>query len=251
MAALFPDHAEALRSTVQIAEMCDFTLKGVNSLPAFDVPAGFTIESYFEKVTRDGFAERRRLLDPLAAAGRLRHPLAEYEARLEKEIGVIRRVGFAGYFLIVWDFIRYAREQDDPGRAGPRLGGRQPGRLGAAHHRHRPDRVRPDLRALPQRGAHQPPRHRHRLLRGAPRRGDRVRHAQVRPRERRPDHHLRDDEGEGRRARRRPRDGPRLRRGRQDREDDPVRPEDDARQGARRSRRRCRTRTRRTRASRS
>jgi DNA polymerase-3 subunit alpha len=120
MAALFPDHPEALRSTVQIAEMCDFTLKGVDSLPAFDVPPGFTIESYFEKVTRDGFAERRRGLDPLAEAGRLRHPVADYEARLEKEIGVIRRVGFSGYFLIVWDFMRYARERGIP--VGPGRG---------------------------------------------------------------------------------------------------------------------------------
>ena len=141
MAALFPDHAEALRSTVQIAEMCDFTLKGVNSLPAFDVPAGFTIESYFEKVTRDGFGDRRRVLDPLAAAGRLRHPLAEYEARLEKEIGVIRRVGFSGYFLIVWDFIRYARERTIP--VGPGRGSAAGSLVAYAlrHHRHRPDRV--------------------------------------------------------------------------------------------------------------
>jgi DNA polymerase-3 subunit alpha len=120
MAALFPDHPEALHSTVQIAEMCDFTLKGVDSLPAFDVPPGFTIESYFEKVTRDGFAERRRTLDPLADAGRLRHPLPAYEGRLEKEISVIRRVGFAGYFLIVWDFMRYARERGIP--VGPGRG---------------------------------------------------------------------------------------------------------------------------------
>ena len=120
MAALFPDHPEALQSTVQIAEMCDFTLKGVNSLPAFDVPPGFTIESYFEKVTRDGLLDRRRALDPLAAAGRLRQPIAEYEARLEKEIGVIRRCGFAGYFLIVWDFIRYAKERRIP--VGPGRG---------------------------------------------------------------------------------------------------------------------------------
>jgi DNA polymerase-3 subunit alpha len=120
MAALFPDHPEALSSTIEIADMCDFTLKGVSSLPAFDVPAGFTIETYFEKVTRDGFAERRRTLDVLAAAGRLRHPLADYEARLEKEIGVIRRVGFSGYFLIVWDFIRYAKEQQIP--VGPGRG---------------------------------------------------------------------------------------------------------------------------------
>ena len=143
MAALFPDYPEALLSTVQIAEMCDFQLKAVSSLPAFDVPDGYSIESYFEKVTRDGFAERRRTLDPLAAAGRLRHPLADYEARLDKEIGVIRRVGFSGYFLIVWDFIRYAKEKRHPGRAGPRLRRRQPRRLRAAHHRHRPDRERP------------------------------------------------------------------------------------------------------------
>ena len=120
MAALFPDHPEALRSTVEIAEMCDFTLEGVSNLPAFDVPPGFTIDSYFEKVTRDGFAERRQALDVLAAAGRLRYALADYEARLDKEIAVIRRVGFAGYFLIVWDFIRYARELRIP--VGPGRG---------------------------------------------------------------------------------------------------------------------------------
>ncbi len=120
MAALFPDHPEALHSTVQIAEMCDFTLKAVDSLPAFDVPPGFNIESYFEKVTRDGFAGRRQTLEPLAEAGRLRHGLKDYEERLEKEIGVIRRVGFSGYFLIVWDFMRYARDQGIP--VGPGRG---------------------------------------------------------------------------------------------------------------------------------
>jgi DNA polymerase-3 subunit alpha len=120
MASLFPDHPEALESTVCIAEMCDFTLKPVSTLPAFDVPPGFTIESYFEQVTRDGFAERRQALAALDAAGRLRHALADYESRLEKEIGVIRRCGFAGYFLIVWDFIRHAKEQRIP--VGPGRG---------------------------------------------------------------------------------------------------------------------------------
>ena len=120
MAAIFPDHPEALSSTVEIAEMCDFELQGVSTLPAFDVPPGFSTFSYFEKVTRDGFAERRRVLEPLAEAGRLRHPLADYAARLDKEIAVIHRVGFAGYFLIVWDFIRYARERKIP--VGPGRG---------------------------------------------------------------------------------------------------------------------------------
>jgi DNA polymerase-3 subunit alpha len=120
MAAVFPDHPEALANTVAIAEQCGFFLKPAGELPAFDVPPGFTIESYFEKVTRDGYAERLKMLEPLASAGRLRHTLDEYAARLDKEIGVIRRVGFAGYFLIVWDFIRYAREHGVP--VGPGRG---------------------------------------------------------------------------------------------------------------------------------
>ncbi len=120
MARVFPDHPEALQNTLRVAEMCDFKLEGVSTLPAFDVPPGFTIDSYFEKVTREGFAERQRVLLPLAEAGRLRHPMTDYEARLEKEIGVIRRVGFAGYFLIVWDFIRFARERKIP--VGPGRG---------------------------------------------------------------------------------------------------------------------------------
>ncbi len=120
MARVFPDHPEALSNTLRVAEMCDFKLEGVSTLPKFDVPPGFTIESYFEKVTREGFAERERVLRPLAEAGRLRFPIADYEARLDKEIGVIRRVGFAGYFLIVWDFIRYARERGIP--VGPGRG---------------------------------------------------------------------------------------------------------------------------------
>jgi len=120
MARVFPDRPDALANTLKIAEMCSFQLKGAASLPAFDVPSGFTADGYFEKVARDGFAERRRTLEPLASTGRLSHPLSAYEERLEKEIGVIRRVGFAGYFLIVWDFIRYAREQGIP--VGPGRG---------------------------------------------------------------------------------------------------------------------------------
>jgi DNA polymerase-3 subunit alpha len=120
MATLFPEHPEALANTVRIAEMVDFTLKATGSLPAFSVPEAFTTDSYFEQVARDGFAERLKVLGPLAAAGRLRYPLAVYEERITKEIGVIQRVGFSGYFLIVWDFIRYARENLIP--VGPGRG---------------------------------------------------------------------------------------------------------------------------------
>jgi len=120
MARSFPDHLQALANTLAVAEMCDFALKAVDTLPAFDVPPEYSLESYFEKVVREGFAERCRALEALAAAGRLGHPLSVYRERLEKELAVIRRVGFAGYFLIVWDFIRFAREQHIP--VGPGRG---------------------------------------------------------------------------------------------------------------------------------
>ena len=216
MARVFPDQPEALANTA--AGRRDVRLharRECRRCPAFDVPPGFTIESYFEKVTRDGFAERRKVLEPLAEAGRLRYPAR----RLRGAAGQgDRRHPPGGLRRLLPDRLGLhplrARARD-PGGPGPRLGGGQPRRLRAGHHRHRPDRVRPALRALPEPGAHQPARHRHRLLREPARRGDRVRHPEVRPRERGPDHHLRDHEGEGGGARRRPRAGHELRRRRQ------------------------------------
>ena len=120
------------------------------SCPTSPCPKATTSTDYFEKVARDGFAERARAWRAEADAGRLRHPLEEYRERLDREIKMIREMGFAGYFLIVWDFIRFAREQRDPGRARPRLGGGLARRLLHAHHRHRPDAVRPAVRALPE-----------------------------------------------------------------------------------------------------
>ena len=142
-------------------------------------------------------------LQALQASGTLRHPIEEYENRLWYEIEMIKRMEYPGYFLIVWDFIRYAREKGIPVGPGTRIGGRQPGRLLPAHHRRRSARLRPHLRALPEPRARVAARHRHRLLRAAARRGHRVRHAEIRARERRADHHVRDDEGARRRARRR------------------------------------------------
>ena len=126
------------------------------------------------------------------------------------------------------------------GRPGPRLGGRQPGRVLPAHHRRRSARLRSHLRALPQPRARVAARHRHRLLRAAARRGDRVRDAEVRPRERRADHHVRHDEGQGGRPRRRPRARDAVRRRRQGRQADSGGARHDARQGARGDRRRSR-----------
>jgi DNA polymerase-3 subunit alpha len=121
MAAVFGDHPDALRNTLLVAERCNVTIpKGQNHLPTFGVPEGFTIDSYFEHVVREGYAQRLPRLRELAAAGRLRRAIDEYDRRLDYEIEMIKKMGFPGYLLIVWDFIRYAREEGIP--VGPGRG---------------------------------------------------------------------------------------------------------------------------------
>jgi DNA polymerase-3 subunit alpha len=121
MASVFSDYPDALRNTLLIADRCDVTIPtGQNHLPTFGVPDGFSIDSYFEHVAREGFAQRLPRLQQLAQEGRLRHTIDEYTRRLEYEIEMIKKMGFPGYLLIVWDFIRYAREQQIP--VGPGRG---------------------------------------------------------------------------------------------------------------------------------
>ncbi len=121
MATVFGDYPEALRNTVAIAERCHVEIpSGTLHVPKFDVPAGFSLDDYFEHVSRQGFAERLPRLRKLAAEGTLRHTLDEYSTRLDYEIAMIKRMGYTGYFMIVWDFIRYAREQGIP--VGPGRG---------------------------------------------------------------------------------------------------------------------------------
>jgi len=121
MAAVFKDYPEALKNTLLIAERCNVTIpKGQSHLPSFAVPEGSTLDQYFEHVAREGFAQRLPRLRQLQAAGRLRHSIEEYEQRLDYEIAMIHKMGYAGYFLIVWDFIRYAREAGIP--VGPGRG---------------------------------------------------------------------------------------------------------------------------------
>jgi DNA polymerase III subunit alpha len=121
MAEAFKDFPDALANTVRVAERCNVVLaKGESHLPDFEVPAGFTLDGYFEHMAREGFTERLPRLQHLAASGSLRHTIDEYERRLSYEIDVIRQMKYPGYFLIVWDFIRYAREQGIP--VGPGRG---------------------------------------------------------------------------------------------------------------------------------
>jgi len=121
MAQVFRELPDALERTAAIAERCNVRIEPVrNSFPEFNVPEGHTIDSYFERVAREGFAERVPFLEKLAKQGWLRRPLAEYEQRLSSEIKMIMKMRYAGYFLIVWDFMRYARAQGIP--VGPGRG---------------------------------------------------------------------------------------------------------------------------------
>ena len=109
MAALFPEHPEAIANTAKIAERCnlDFTF-GEYHLPSFDVPAGYTAQEYLHKLCMEGFDRR---YDPNDS---------EKRARLEYELDMIARMGFVDYFLIVWDFIHYAKTHGIP--VGPGRG---------------------------------------------------------------------------------------------------------------------------------
>ena len=121
MLRVFKDAPQVLARTLDIAERCNLRLEKVPSpFPHFDVPDGFTLDSYFEHMTRQGFAGRMENLRGAAADGRLKHSLVEYEQRLAREIAIIQQMKFSGYFLIVWDFIRYARERGIP--VGPGRG---------------------------------------------------------------------------------------------------------------------------------
>jgi DNA polymerase III subunit alpha len=121
MAAVFSEIPDAVTRTLEIAERCNVKLEQKEHVfPHFEVPPGESLDSFFERVTREGFARRRERLERLQAAGKLRHPLEAYNDRLELELALIKQMHFSGYFLIVWDFIRFAREQCIP--VGPGRG---------------------------------------------------------------------------------------------------------------------------------
>ncbi|MBX5494518.1 MAG: DNA polymerase III subunit alpha [Bryobacteraceae bacterium] len=121
MMALFGEIEHALDRTWEIAQRCQVNLEKVKEpFPRFDVPPEHTIDSYFEYVARQGFERRRPRLEMMAAKGILKHDLAEYSERLDREIKIIQQMKFSGYFLIVWDFIRFAKSSGIP--VGPGRG---------------------------------------------------------------------------------------------------------------------------------
>lgn len=116
---------DALQRTVEIAERCELKLpEGINYLPNYPIPEsdlGLTPNDYFEKVVRNGYQTRKaQVWDLELAKGELNHSFSDYEQRLWHEIEVIKRMGYAGYFLIVWDFVKYAKENGIP--VGPGRG---------------------------------------------------------------------------------------------------------------------------------
>ena len=121
MMALFGEIEDALDRTWDIAQRCQVKLEKVKEpFPKFPIPEGHSTDSYFEYVARQGFEKRRVRLEALAGAGQLRHELAEYAERLDREIKMIQQMKFSGYFLIVWDFIRFAKQRGIP--VGPGRG---------------------------------------------------------------------------------------------------------------------------------
>ncbi len=116
MKALFPYAWEALENTQRIADRCNVDIEfGVTKLPRYEVPEGYDSWGYLNKLCADGLKERYG--DGEAPAGNTGQTLRE---RLDYELSVIRRMGYVDYFLIVWDFINFARSNDIP--VGPGRG---------------------------------------------------------------------------------------------------------------------------------
>src|SRR2546430_4702322 len=109
MARVFAEIPDACRNTLAVAERCNLTLEfGSFHLPRYVVPENHTLESYLEHVARDGLKRRYGA-----------NPGDAIEERFAHELRIIEKMGFAGYFLVVWDFIHYARERGiavGPGR---------------------------------------------------------------------------------------------------------------------------------------
>ena len=119
MAALFADIPEALANSVEIAKRCNLTLTlGKNYLPQFPTPNGESLDDFLVVQAKLGLNKRLELLYPDPVIREAKRPV--YDARLEFETGIIIQMGFPGYFLIVADFINWAKNNGVP--VGPGRG---------------------------------------------------------------------------------------------------------------------------------
>src|SRR5215467_11057075 len=121
MMGLFGEIEDSLDRTWEIAQRCHVNLEKIKDpFPRFDIPAEHTTDTYFEYVARQGLEHRRPRLEAMRLKGILKHDLVEYAERLDREIKMIQNMKFSGYFLVVWDFIRYAKDHGIP--VGPGRG---------------------------------------------------------------------------------------------------------------------------------
>ncbi|MDC8805002.1 DNA polymerase III subunit alpha [Halomonas pacifica] len=125
MAELFADIPEAIENSLMIAARCNVDVRlGEIFLPEFEIPEGMTQDEFFRKVSHDGLTERLDFLYPAATYPRDGAEYAEIDARYRKrldfELDIIIQMGFPGYFLIVMDFIQWAKDNDVP--VGPGRG---------------------------------------------------------------------------------------------------------------------------------
>jgi DNA polymerase-3 subunit alpha len=120
MQALFADIPEALENTVEIAKRCNIELTlGKNFLPDFPVPEGMTLDEFFIEESKKGLNARLEKY-PAIGDGTLEENRVAYDKRLEMELGIIVQMGFPGYFMIVADFIQWAKDNLIP--VGPGRG---------------------------------------------------------------------------------------------------------------------------------
>ena len=120
MAEIFSDIPEAIENTLEIAFRCNLELKlGETFLPKYPIPEGFTKNTFFEKLSSDGL-KHRLLKIPIAPDSNPEEDKKKYFDRLNFELKVVIKMGYQGYFLIVMDFIRWAKENDIP--VGPGRG---------------------------------------------------------------------------------------------------------------------------------
>ena len=120
MGELFADIPEALANSVEIARRCNLVLElGKPYLPDYPVPDGMTMDEFFRQQSHDGLARRLELLFGSSTEG-FAEKQREYRERLDFELNTIIQMGFPGYFLIVMDFIRWAKRHDIP--VGPGRG---------------------------------------------------------------------------------------------------------------------------------
>ncbi|MBT5029265.1 MAG: DNA polymerase III subunit alpha [Nitrospinaceae bacterium] len=117
MIALFKETPEAIENTLKIAERCDVELEfGKLNLPEYPIPESYTLETYLDERSREGLQKRFKELTQRKVA----FDQETYIKRLDRELGIINKMGYPGYFLIVWDFIHYAKNNGIP--VGPGRG---------------------------------------------------------------------------------------------------------------------------------